>query len=176
MNSKVFLIGFMGSGKSAAGKMLAERLGCDFVDTDHLITEKTGMDIPAIFSSQGEIAFRECENDTIYDIVKKPGRLVIATGGGMPCSEENIKLMNFFGKTVYLKRSPDELYELLETETLQRPLISQATDLRTTIIQMLTHRSPFYEMASHVVEIQRHESLQAVVDRIEKVLDMAKLP
>ena len=167
---KVFLIGFMGSGKSAAGKLLAQRLGCGFVDTDHLITKKSGMDIPAIFNKQGEKAFRDAEHMALQEIVKMPDPFVIATGGGLPCTEENMKLMKQCGQIVYLKRSPDELYELLKSETHQRPLLAQSTDLRATINQLLSLREPFYNQANYVVDIAIGETVEQVLERVVNAL------
>jgi shikimate kinase len=168
---KIFLIGFMGSGKTVIGKLLSERLGYGFVDTDQIIEEKFGEDIPSIFKKHGEDVFRRAENDVIHQIIKKPGKLVISSGGGMPCREENLKLMNFFGISIYLKRNIDDLAEILQHETHNRPLLAEVSDLKTTITCMLSEREPCYNLSKHVVEISQSESSEDVVDRIVELLN-----
>jgi shikimate kinase len=168
---KIFLIGFMGSGKTVIGKLLSERLGYDFIDTDQIIEEKFGEVIPSIFRMYGEEAFRQAENDVIHQIIKKPGKLVISSGGGMPCREENLKLINFFGISIYLKRNIDDLAEILKHETYNRPLLAEASDLKTTIANMLCEREPCYNLAKHVVEISQRESSENIVRRIIQLLN-----
>ena len=113
---KVFLIGFMGSGKSTIGKLLAARLAYNFIDTDNMIEERMQKDIQTVFRVDGEDAFRQAENQMIHEIISKPGKMVIASGGGTPCSKENLTLMNFFGTSIYLKRSVDNLVDILKPE------------------------------------------------------------
>jgi shikimate kinase len=168
---KIFLIGFMGSGKTVIGKLLSERLGYGFVDTDQIIEEKFGEDIPSIFKKHGEEVFRRAENDVIHQIIKKPGKLVISSGGGMPCREENLKLINFFGISIYLKRNIADLAEILKHETHNRPLLAEVSDLKTTITCMLSEREPCYNLAKYVIEIMPHENYDKVVDFILKLLD-----
>jgi shikimate kinase len=168
---KIFLIGFMGSGKSAVGKLLATRLGFDFIDTDKRIEVRLGKEILTVFKTDGESTFRLAENEMIHEIIKKPGRVVIASGGGMPCSDENLKLMMFFGTTVYLKRSIDDLFDILQNEAFKRPLLANAPDLKEAITSLLEPREPCYNMAKHVVEIDRHENIEQVVERIACVIE-----
>jgi shikimate kinase len=163
---KIFLIGFMGTGKSTIGKLLAQRLGYSFIDTDSEIELRLGKEILTVFNTEGENTFRTAENELIHDIIKKPGKLVIASGGGMPCSEENLNLMNFFGTTVYLKRSVNNLYGILKQETLKRPLLFDAPDLKTKINELLETRQPCYEKSKYIIEISPDETTEEVVERI----------
>jgi shikimate kinase len=167
---KIFMIGFMGCGKSLIGKKLSDRLGYNFIDTDQMIEQRFGDDIPAVFKKHGEKGFRQAENDAIHEIIKKPGNFVISSGGGMPCSEENLMLINFFGTTIYLKRDIDDLAEILKDQTHHRPLLTQSPDLKTTISYLLDERESSYNLAKYIVEITPDQNCDQVVDRIVELL------
>ena len=168
---KVFLIGFMGCGKSAIGKMLAEKMNIDFVETDKLVETLVGKDIPSIFNFDGEKIFRKAENEILDQLIQKPHKEIISTGGGMPCYFENMKLMNFFGTTIFLKRSVDDLYSILQNDKKHRPLLSDQPDLKSAIETMLKKREGCYHLAKHIVEINLSESNSHVVDRIIQLLE-----
>ena len=119
---KIFLIGFMGSGKTTLGKKLARVLGYDFVDLDKVIEEESGVSVPDYFSRHGEDAFRQLERDCLRTRLPA-GPVVVATGGGAPCYFDNMDWMNEHGVTVYLMLPPGVLASRLNGSR-NRPLIS----------------------------------------------------
>lgn len=150
---RIFLIGFMGSGKSTMGAALARELGLSFIDLDKAIEAKFGNDISAIFTGNGEQHFRELEQQILNESLEKDD-FVMATGGGTPCFSDNMDQMNEAGVTIYLKMSTDLLAERLETETEQRPLLNGKTghELWTFIHELLTEREPDYLRAKYKVK------------------------
>ena len=154
----VFLIGFMGSGKSTVGKELAKALNCDFIDLDIYIQEKAGKTIPEIFEQMGETEFRLMEKDALRKVAALKNT-VIATGGGVPCFYDNISLMNKYGITIYLKLSPVELFKRLTNERDFRPLIANKNDdeLLQFIEIKLAERETFYNQASIVIDAESAE-------------------
>ena len=152
MNKAVFLIGFMGVGKTSLGKKLANKLKVPFLDTDDLLEEKVGMSIAEYFSNKGEEAFRKLEKEllTHYDFKNA----VVATGGGLPCFDDNIEVMNEIGTTVYLSRPAKELKQRLVNAKNQRPLIKELKDdeLLEFIKSKLEERRPFYEKANFTLD------------------------
>ncbi|MEM6726800.1 MAG: shikimate kinase, partial [Bacteroidota bacterium] len=103
---RIYLIGFMGSGKSYYGKHLAEALGYQFVDLDETIEEKSGQSIPEIFSSQGEVAFRQMEQQVVQESTQR-SKIVYATGGGAPCFFDNLERMKNGGVVLYLQATTE---------------------------------------------------------------------
>lgn len=148
---KVYLIGFMGAGKSTLAPILAENLGLDWVDTDDLIEEKEGLSIPEIFEYYGEDRFRELEREVIEE-VSRSGPKVVAVGGGAPMDEENWKRMKSTGKVVYLKIGPEEIIGRVGSDG-NRPLLSglNKEERKEKINKLLKTRHPRYSKADHVV-------------------------
>ena len=149
----IYIIGFMGSGKSTAGKKLSGVLGWSFIDIDRRIEEVAGKTIPQIFSGDGEDTFRKIESDVLKSI--DPGKgTIVSTGGGTPCHGNNMDLMLGTGLTVYLKMTPEQLtYRLLES-TAVRPLIKNVSDeqLPEFIEKVLSVREKYYSRAEIIVE------------------------
>lgn len=145
MQSRIFLIGFMGSGKSTLGELLAKRLGYAFVDMDDLIVQTSGMTVPEIFSEHGEEMFRKWEHDILLEIINRE-KVVIATGGGAPCHMDNMALMRENGLTVYLQLSPAAIRERLIHSKTERPLVKgkNPEELLQYIKELLEIRDPFY--------------------------------
>ena len=145
---KIFLIGFMGCGKTTMGKKLAAKLGCPFFDLDHQIEAELGQTIATYFTEHGESAFRQLENTKIkaFDY---PNHAVIATGGGTPCYFDNIDWMNANGLTVYINRAAQALAKRLEKGKARRPLLKglDTPGLIHFIEQKLEERNPFYTQA-----------------------------
>ena len=163
---KVFLIGFMGSGKSTIGKLLSDRLGYSFIETDSLVENSLKKSIPQIFASAGETAFRQAENKAMLSILRQAGNMVISTGGGTPCHFGHMERMNENGNTIYLKRSATDLYKFLKKDHKIRPVLAGMNDLKSGIISLLKNREEFYNQAWHVVEIEANEKDEDVVGRI----------
>jgi len=144
----VWLIGFMGSGKSTFGPKIARELGYRFIDMDSFITTKAGKTIPEIFAEQGEEAFRELEQAAVAELSSME-EIVVATGGGAPCNNNLIEQMNQSGLTLYLRMSPGALAHRLKDAKAERPLLKGKSDeeLLAYIKEMLAKRSPSYEKA-----------------------------
>lgn len=151
--NRVFLTGYMGSGKSAMGKLLASNLGLSFIDLDNYIEGKFHKTIAQIFKSDGEDSFREKEKICLREVGEFEN-VVVATGGGAPCFFDNMEYINKQGISIYLKLSPEQLVERLQKgRNGVRPLISGKSpeELKQFITQTLSYRSQFYEMARVVI-------------------------
>jgi shikimate kinase len=152
MHSRIFLIGFMGSGKSTLGSSLARKLGYAHVDMDRLIEETAEMTVPDIFSEHGETVFRKWEQDILMELCQRDN-IVVSTGGGAPCHHNLIEVMNRFGATVYIRLDPKALQARLLRSKTERPLIrgKSEDELLQYIREKLKEREPFYLKATYVV-------------------------
>jgi len=165
------LIGFMGSGKSSIGRILATKLGFPIVDTDAMVVETAGMPITEIFSHGGEEAFRNYESDVLRRLANRltPG-MVIATGGGIVTREENMPLLRQLGFVVLLHAHEDILFERVSRNKL-RPLL-HTPNPRETFSRLLTVRGPLYEAAADfMVDTGTHTHTQAadaIIDEARK--------
>ncbi len=143
--NNIYLIGMMGSGKTATGKKLASLLRCSFVDVDESIQQKTGRTIVELFEKEGEGYFRNQESK-VLDEISKINPCVVATGGGTVLRRENISLMRRTGKTVFLDASLDVLWERVKVKR-DRPLLKGANP-RENLARLFDERKIFYEGAS----------------------------
>lgn len=169
---KVILLGYMASGKSSVGPLLAEKLGHDFIDLDDEIASRIGMDIPAIFSKKGEIFFRKKETETLIDILHGNSNLVLALGGGTPCYGNNMQIINASTpNSFYLKLTIPHLAVRLSAEKQERPLVANIPnkDLPEFIGKHLFERTPFYNKANHIIEVN-DKSLDEVVTELQQCL------
>ena len=144
----IILVGFMGSGKTTVGKELASVLGCPFTDTDQVIENSEGVPVSQIFAENGENYFRELEKDIVENLDDTHFE-VIAVGGGLPCYNGLMDVLNKKGFTVYLKADEELLFERLWHEMEERPLIEGMGEgeLKVFINSKLLERKPFYERA-----------------------------
>lgn len=149
----IYIIGFMGSGKTTAGKKLASLLGWSFIDLDKKIEEHAGKTIPEIFSQNGEDFFRSTETRLLKDL-KSETNSVISTGGGTPCYSDNMDYMLKTGLTLYLKMTPDQLKIRLSESNGERPLIKDLDQekLQFFIEEKLSEREKWYSMSVITVE------------------------
>jgi shikimate kinase len=149
---KVFLIGFMGSGKTTIGKKLANYLKYEFVDLDKLIEERAGMSIADYFATHGEDEFRKLEQDVLQN-THYPDNVIVATGGGTPTYNDNMEWMNENGKVAYLSLTPRALASRLENSSTERPLIKnlKGEELVGFITAKLEEREPFYNQSKSVI-------------------------
>lgn len=149
---KVFLIGFMGCGKSTRAKQLAKLLHCPVIDLDAVMVETAGMSITDYFALHGEDSFRRLESETLKNY-PYPETCVIATGGGLPCFFDHIDWMNTHGHTVYLKMTPAQLVSRLHNRE-KRPLIKGMDDMQLLafIESKLAERESFYARAQLIVD------------------------
>lgn len=147
----VFLVGFMACGKSTLGSRIAQALNWHFIDLDKFIGKSKKQSVTEIFAQEGEDKFRQYENDALNEIIKQPGDIVISTGGGTPCYNDNMNLMNEFGITIYLKTGFGVLTKRLKDSKKKRPLIENMTEpeLHTYILKKLSQREPFYKQAKY---------------------------
>jgi len=152
---RIFLIGFMGSGKSTLGKKLSELVKAPFIDLDSAIESAEGKSISEIFKDRGEEYFRKTETETLHETARSRN-VVIATGGGTPCFHNNMEWMNEKGVTVYLKAEPGELYHRLLKERQTRPLLAHLGDvaLFDFIVSSLAHREPYYVQAAIKISLK----------------------
>jgi shikimate kinase len=152
-NQILYIIGFMGSGKTTAGKRLASLLNWSFVDLDKKIEEQTGLTIPEIFSLHGEDHFRKVEAEILKSLVTD-SNTVISTGGGTPCYADNMKFMLETGFTIYLKLTPGQLVSRLNNSSDERPLIKNLTgeSLLNFIEEKLAFREKWYEKSALIID------------------------
>lgn len=166
----IFLIGFMGSGKSTVGALLAERLNLPFIDSDKEIENKTGKRINTIFSENGEIAFREMEMEFLKSLESvKPS--VIAVGGGLPSIEGALELMHQMGLVIYLNTSLLTLIKRLKDEKEQRPLLKELSEaeFHPFIEDLLSRRVHYYKQAKLIMPNERNSPNELVL-KLEKEL------
>lgn len=150
---KIFLVGFMGCGKTHWGHALSKKLALPFFDLDHQIEEKENKTINTIFNEQGEEHFRLLEKEVLYLINESHDSFVMATGGGTPCFYNNIGYMKTSGIAVWLNCSIDCIYERLTKEPEQRPLVKNLSDeaLHSYITKKIADRKIYYEQATCIV-------------------------
>ena len=150
---KIFLIGFMGSGKTHWGKLLSSKLQLPFRDLDSLIVEKEQRSVSEIFAAEGEEYFRYKEMEMLEDLVGREENFILSCGGGTPCFFNNIEFMKKSGKVVWLNTSVEVLKERLLKERMSRPLIREVSDeeLKRFIIRKLSERKMYYEQADVMV-------------------------
>ncbi len=168
MKTSIALIGFMGTGKTAVGKALAEKLGKEFVELDSLIEQKAGKTIPEIFQQGGEVRFRELEIEVTKEIAENKDA-VIACGGGVVLNRINIDRLRKGCIIVYLTASPRAILKRTSGDENERPLL-KADSRALTIRELLRFRKPFYERAADIKIDTSKLNIDAVVEQIiEKV-------
>jgi len=164
---KIFLIGFMGSGKTYLGRQLSEKLRLPFFDLDEQVEAKEGKNINQLFDEHGEEYFRLLEKDTLHIITESHETFIMATGGGTPCYYNNIDYMNQVGTTVWINSSIDILFERLLKEKDNRPLLKNLdpVQLKGFILKKYGDRKIYYEQASFTVE-DDNESFDKIFEKI----------
>lgn len=173
---RIFLIGYMGAGKTTLGKAFSREEGLTFVDLDWYIEERFHKTIAQIFAERGEEGFRELERRMLHE-VSEFENVVIATGGGTPCHFDNMEHMNACGETVFLKVDVDVLFRRLKVAKQQRPLLAQKTDeeLKEFIVSALAGRKPYYSKAKHIFradELEDRQQIQNSVNALKKQLNL----
>lgn len=163
---RIFLIGFMGAGKTTFGKQLASNLGLSFIDTDVYIENRYHKTVSSLFVEKGESEFRILERKILEEISKIED-VVIATGGGMPCFYDNIDYMNSKGITIFMQVSDSELAKRLYPAKSNRPLLMDKDydEILSFVSSMLTKRLPFYLKAQYTVDASGNK----VVDRMAEI-------
>ena len=164
---KIFLIGFMGSGKTHWGRLLGSTLNLPFFDLDEQIVSHEGKTIAEIFAENGEEYFRELEKNTLHLLTESHDSFVMASGGGTPCYFNNIEYMKDTGTVVWINTATDELHKRLLGEKEKRPLIKDLSDdqLRGFILKKYADRRIYYQQADITVDEQPVE-LDKLIQKI----------
>ena len=170
--SNLALIGFMGTGKTSVGRVVAETLGFEFLDTDELIQSRTGRTIADIFAKEGEPAFRALERQVVQELSTRE-KTVISTGGGLPTNPENLAALKSFALVVCLWASPEKIWERVRHQS-HRPLLHDA-DPQQKIRDLLAARAPFYRQADVLVNTDQR-SAREVAQQITLQFKLAARP
>ena len=168
---RIYLVGYMGCGKSTIGRKVSDLLGISFIDLDKYIEERYFKTIPAIFAEEGEKSFREKERASLIEVSQFED-IVVGTGGGAPCFYDNMELMNSHGITVYISPDTEVLASRLIKSKTERPLIAgkSPAELVLFIEEALIKRSPFYEMAKIIIRGENNLDPKLIIDLINKTL------
>jgi len=170
MKTNVALIGFMGAGKTAVARILADKLDKELVELDSLIELKAGKSIPEIFRQHGEVAFRELEIEITREVAAGSNQ-VIACGGGIVLNKINIHRLKEGAVIVYLIASPEVIQQRVGADSTTRPLLAKG-DKALTIRQMLEFRQPFYERAADVKidtsSLDIADTAEAIIARLKE--------
>ncbi len=167
---KIYLIGFMASGKTTIGLELAKKLNYEFIDLDEFIEQKHNKTIKQIFEQQGEDHFRTLENEALRDVSSIDGNILIASGGGTSCFYNSIDFMNKTGLTIYIKVDVGELVTRLIESKTDRPLLWGKTpqELNDYILRVLNEREKYYEKAKITIE-----SSSIIIDQLAQTIKAA---
>ena len=167
---RIYLVGYMGCGKTTIGRKIADLLGIGFVDLDKYIEERYFKSVPAIFAEEGEQAFREKERISLLEVAEFEN-IVVGTGGGAPCFYDNMEVMNSNGVTVYIAPDPEVLAKRLIKSKTERPLIAgkSESELIGFIKDALQKRAPFYEKSQVIIRGENNLNPRMVIDRIDQL-------
>ena len=171
---KIFLIGYMGCGKSSLGRKLAKVANMEFMDMDSIIEQREGASISDIFYYQGEEYFRNAERALIEELGTAEGDMVISTGGGSPAWKDNMECLNSLGTTIYLQRSPEQILSRLSAYGREkRPMFRGKSDeeLLEFMRVHMAEREPYYNQAHIVIECDAcsdDEAVEKIVDYINR--------
>ena len=166
--TNIFLIGLMGTGKTTVGRQLSRKLKMDFYDSDRVIEERTGADIPLIFEKEGEAGFRKRESEIINELTEKKN-IILATGGGSILSIENRNHLAARGTVFYLKSNLQTLIERTSKDK-NRPLLQANEPIKDILQRLLDERGPLYEeTADYTIETANnsiHNVIQAIIKHL----------
>jgi shikimate kinase len=167
---QVFLIGLMGAGKTTVGKLLAARLGCDWLDSDRVLESRCGVSVREIFELEGEASFRDREQRIVEELTQQPN-LVLSTGGGIVLREANRQVLHARGIVIYLDTDPHELW-LRTRHDKSRPIL-QGPDARQKLFDLHALRHPLYQATAHATIVTGRPGVRDVVERVyQAVLDV----
>ncbi len=153
---KLFILGYMGSGKSTIGLLLAQKMQYNFIDLDVYIENKTKKTITEIFNIEGETKFRELEKQYLSEVINEENT-VVALGGGTTCFNNNMDIINQSGTSIYLEMDAETLMERLSTAKNNRPLIQNLNkaELKKFIKATLEKRTPIYNQANIIIKANK---------------------
>ena len=164
----IYLIGLMGSGKTTLGKILSKKLDKHFYDSDQVIEEKLGVNVPMIFEYEGEAGFREREKDILKELVSKQN-IVLATGGGIILSESNRDLLAKNGIVIYLKSNQKDLVLRMKNDKT-RPLLKNG-NVELIIKKLCQEREPLYEEIADFKVATKNKRIYEVVNEIVRIIN-----
>ena len=172
---RVFLVGYMGAGKTTVGKELAKLAGLSFIDLDYYIEGRYHKAVSQIFAERGEEAFREIERNMLHEVAEFED-VLISTGGGTPCFFDNMDYMNHTGETVFLDVCPEVLFRRLKIAKAKRPLLANKTDeeLMQVITSALEKRLPYYSKAKwrfNAEELESYAQIDRAVSRLNELIN-----
>ena len=168
---QIFLVGYMGAGKTTLGKLLADKLNLEFIDLDHYIENRYHKTVGSIFAEKGEGEFRLIESNMLHEVGEFEN-VLIATGGGTPCFHDNMEYMNKQGITVYLKTTPEVLHRRLRIAKGKRPLLRGKSDqeLMNFICMNLERRSPMSVLVFNADKLDTYEELEHSVNLLAELV------
>lgn len=169
---RVYLMGYMGAGKTTVGRVLEKHTGLSFIDLDYYIEGRFLKTIGQIFAEKGEAAFREIERRMLHEVSAFED-VIISTGGGTPCFFDNMEFMNASGMTIYLKVSVEELAKRLETCKHTRPVLQgrSGEELKRFISESLQKRETYYNQSSVIFEAEKmwtESDVEAIASALKK--------
>lgn len=166
---RIFLIGFMGSGKTTLGKQIAGLMNYKFIDVDHYIVDHHGESVSDIFANRGEDFFRKLEQSALKEIIKEDN-VIVSTGGGTPCFFNNMEIMNNSGLTIYLKLEEEVIVNRLVYSKRGRPLLANLNkeELEEYVDKLMEKRCGFYNRAKIAIEgvSIRPEDIVRIIENI----------
>lgn len=174
--TRIFFIGYMGSGKTTIGKALSKDTGLQFYDLDWYIESRMHKTVKQIFDEQGEEGFRRIEHNMLHEVGEFEN-VIISCGGGTPCFFDNMDYINQQGDVVYLKASPEVLHKHLKMGKTVRPLLLNKTpeEVEAFIKAQLQERTPFYEKANHTLDVDLMDNYEKIKISVEKVKELLNL-
>lgn len=173
---RIFLIGYMGAGKTTVGRSLAKDLGLEFYDLDWYIEARMRKTVKQLFDERGEDGFRKVEHNMLHEVGEFEN-VVISCGGGTPCFFDNIDYMNGQGDVVYLKATPEVLYGHLKIGKTVRPLLlgKSPEEVQVFIREQLEEREKFYSKAQYTLDVNlmdNYEKIKISVDKVKQLLNI----
>jgi len=170
---RIFLIGYMGAGKSTMGKWLAQVMNLEFIDLDNFIEARQHKTVKEIFAEIGEEGFRQLERRSLEEVSQYED-VIISLGGGTPCFFDNMEVVNRAGTSVYLKPTEEVLLRRLIKGKHKRPLLAQKSDeeILAFIREQLAWREPYYLKANITFEASHLENKAEIVHNAEKLAEL----
>lgn len=159
---KIFIVGMPGSGKSTMAKYLSSETSFKYLDLDEEIELKSKKSVSEIFEIYGEESFRVLEKETLDEIIQKEEKFILATGGGTPSYDDNMKKMNKNGITIFLNTSPEILIERISRKN-KRPLFN-STNIRKKVNKILNERIKFYKQSKYSIINNNREKALSIIN------------
>lgn len=174
--TRVYIVGFMGSGKTTAAKRLAKRLGMEWYDTDHMFEERFRISVNDFFHKYDEPLYRRLETETLHS-TEQFDQAIISTGGGTACFNDNMEWMNQHGITLFLKVNPLTAYHRLLHAKVKRPLAVNKTpdELLAFVNESFAERLPYYEKAQMIIKGEDLD-INALALEIQKLINPSSTP